>query len=311
MKRLRTLISIGITIAIFIIIFGKIDVNELKYHFLHINIRYFLISMILFLPIVFTNAERWRIILSKSCNINRKEAIKLTLSGLTFSAITPSRLGDLTKAYFIKDHLNLKRGFGSVFFEKSMDLFSLCVFSLAGVVLSGTLSRVSAPVLIFSLVTISIVSIFFVIDFSNIKFFNWILDFLSRKEKIGNVTTELHTFISEIKKDRRILFLIISSSLLLWFLNLIQIYFFFLCFAYFPDIELVLGLVPIAIMVGMIPITIAGMGTRDSALIVLFAGYAPSSLILGVGILCSLRYGILGLAGLPFVRGYLSKLTED
>jgi len=207
--------------------------------------------------------------------------------------------------------LNLKRGFGSIFFEKSMDLFSLCVFSLVGIVLSGTLSRVSAPVLIFSLGTISIVTLFFVIDFSNIKIFKWVLDFLSRKEKISNVTTELHTFISEIKTDRGILFLIISSSLLLWFFNLIQIYFFFLCFAYFPDIELVLGLVPIAILVGMIPITIAGMGTRDSALIVLFSGYAPSSLILGVGILCSLRYWVIALVGLPFVREYLSKLTED
>lgn len=120
MKRLRILISTGITIAIFIIILSKIDVDELKYHFLHINIGYFLISMVLFLPIVFTNAERWRIIISKSCNINRKEAIKLTLSGLTFSAITPSRLGDLTKAYFIKDYLNLKRGIGSVFFPKKV-----------------------------------------------------------------------------------------------------------------------------------------------------------------------------------------------
>ena len=267
--------------------------------------------MIIFPPIVFTSAERWRIIISKSCNINRKEAIKLTLSGLTFSAITPSRLGDLTKAYFIKDHLNLKRGFGSIFFEKSMDLFSLCVLSLVGIVLSGAIGNVSAPVLIFYLVTISIVTLFFVIDFSNIKIFKLVLEFLSRKEKIGNVTTELYTFISELKKDRKMLLLIISSSLLLWFFNLIQIYFFFLCFAYFPDIELVLGLVPIAILIGMIPVTIAGMGTRDSALIILFSGYAPSSLILGVGILCSLRYWILALVGLPFIRGYLSKLTED
>lgn len=192
-----------------------------------------------------------------------------------------------------------------------MDLFSLCVLSLVGIVLSGAIGRVSAPVLLFSLVTISIVFIFFVIDFSNIKIFKWILDFLGRKEKIGNVTTELYTFISEIKKDRKMLLIIIFSSLLLWFFNLIQIYFFFLCFAYFPDIELVLGLVPIAILVGMIPITIAGMGTRDTALIVLFSGYAPSSLILGVGILCSLRYWIIALVGLPFVRGYLSKLSED
>jgi len=306
----RTLVSIGITAAVFVVILIKIDVNELKYYFQHINLMYFFISIILFFPIIFTNAERWRIIISKEYNIRRREAIKLTLVGLTFSAITPSKLGDLTKAYFIKDHLNLKRGIASIFFEKSLDLFSLCSFSLIGVLLSGTFDKVSAPILIFSLITISAVIVSLVFNLGNIKIFKSLLDILERNKKIGDITIDFYTFIADIKGDKKILSIVFFMSLILWFFNLTQIYFFFLCFAYFPRIELVFGLVPIAILIGLIPVTIAGMGTRDSALIVLFSEYAPNSLIFGVGILCSLRYWIIALAGLPFVRGYLDRVKS-
>ena len=64
-------------------------------------------------------------------------------------------------------------------------------------------------------------------------------------------------------------------------------------------------LVPVAIIIGMIPITFNGIGTRDSALIFLFMNYVPVPLIAGVGILATLRNIIPALFGLPFLNKML------
>jgi uncharacterized membrane protein YbhN (UPF0104 family) len=67
---------------------------------------------------------------------------------------------------------------------------------------------------------------------------------------------------------------------------------------------MVLAYVPISIFVGLLPLTIGGMGTRDSALIYLFAAYEPASVMAGIGLLCSMRYWMDTLVGLPFFHAY-------
>lgn len=60
-------------------------------------------------------------------------------------------------------------------------------------------------------------------------------------------------------------------------------------------------LVPIDIIIGLIPITILDISTRDSALLYLFSPYESSSLIAIVGLFASIRYLISGIFGIPFV----------
>jgi hypothetical protein len=52
------------------------------------------------------------------------------------------------------------------------------------------------------------------------------------------------------------------------------------------------------------------MGTRDSALILLFAPYADAALVAGVGLLCSMRYWMDTLLGVPFFHGYTSRMGD-
>jgi uncharacterized membrane protein YbhN (UPF0104 family) len=63
----------------------------------------------------------------------------------------------------------------------------------------------------------------------------------------------------------------------------------------------VFAYVPLSIFVGLIPISFGGIGTRDAALIYLFSPYESSSTMAGIGILCSFRYFVPALFGLPFL----------
>lgn len=68
--------------------------------------------------------------------------------------------------------------------------------------------------------------------------------------------------------------------------------------------------VPLAIFVGLIPITIAGFGTRDASLL-LFFPELPQQGILAIALFINLRYIVPALVGLPFVSTILKRLTKS
>ena len=65
-----------------------------------------------------------------------------------------------------------------------------------------------------------------------------------------------------------------------------------------------LALAPLVILAGLLPFTLAGVGTRDAAIIVLYAPYMPPAVAAGLGILCTMRYVIPAIMGIPFIGAY-------
>ena len=59
---------------------------------------------------------------------------------------------------------------------------------------------------------------------------------------------------------------------------------------------------PLAILAGLVPLTFAGLGTRDAALIALYRPWLPAPAAAAVGLLTSTRYILPALAGLPLFR---------
>ena len=60
-----------------------------------------------------------------------------------------------------------------------------------------------------------------------------------------------------------------------------------------------------AIFAGLLPVTLWGIGTRDVALVWMFADVAPAPAMAVVGMLTALRYIVPGLAGIPCLSGIL------
>ncbi|MBF0301011.1 MAG: hypothetical protein HQK51_20045, partial [Oligoflexia bacterium] len=70
----------------------------------------------------------------------------------------------------------------------------------------------------------------------------------------------------------------------------------------------VIGLVPIAIFAGLIPIAIMGIGVRDTAFILLFQSMGTKEQIILIGIFATARYLVVGALGIPFISKYISKI---
>jgi uncharacterized membrane protein YbhN (UPF0104 family) len=72
-----------------------------------------------------------------------------------------------------------------------------------------------------------------------------------------------------------------------------------------------LALAPLAILAGLLPLTLAGVGTRDAAILVLYRSVLTAPQAAAVGLLCTSRYVLPALGGVPFLNRYLSLVRED
>src|SRR5690606_16436707 len=122
-------------------------------------------------------------------------------------------------------------------------------------------------------------------------------------EKFGNLLTRGHSAVEQLQARGGKRGEILAVSLFIWVLHLIQIAFFFYALGVTPPLAILASLVAFAIFIGLLPLTIAGFGTRDAALVMLFASY-PSHTILAVSMLINLRYIIPAAAGIPFFHKY-------
>jgi len=107
-------------------------------------------------------------------------------------------------------------------------------------------------------------------------------------------------------RDRPQLAKITGMSVFIWFLHLLQIWFFILALNAWAPFLASLALSPLAILAGLLPLTFAGVGTRDAALIAFYQPYFAAPTAAALGVLCTSRYVIPAIAGLPFLQKYLT-----
>lgn len=67
----------------------------------------------------------------------------------------------------------------------------------------------------------------------------------------------------------------------------------------------IVSLIPIAIVAGLIPLTFAGIGTRDAALVLLLGGFIGKEAAAALGILFWLRYLVPGILGVPLLPKFM------
>jgi hypothetical protein len=110
--------------------------------------------------------------------------------------------------------------------------------------------------------------------------------------------------------DRVQLLKITSTSVFIWFLHLLQIWFFILALKAWTPFLVNLALAPLAILAGLLPLTFAGVGTRDAAIIAFYHPYLNAPTAAALGLLCTSRYLLPAIGGLPFLGQYLATVRN-
>lgn len=319
---MKRLIAGLISLSLLGLLLWKVDREALAANFRNTNWGWFALALLMFVPQILVMAWRWQKLVRVFAPLSLREAVSLILASQTMNLVLPSKMGDLSKGYFLKrtGTLDLKRAMNVVVFEKMLDVAALAAFMLLGVAIlfsSGRatdLQRHAALVAGFAgLFAVAAVTAIYLVPPERIPGFRWMLNWLERRpklRKIHSLASSGHEVVELLQRRGTQRGLIVALSVFIWVLHLVQIYFFFRCL----DANVPLGqfftMVPLAIFTGLLPVSIAGFGTRDAALVVLFPQVLPATMV-AVAMYVNLRYLLPAAAGVPFLHRYLTLTRQE
>jgi glycosyltransferase 2 family protein len=312
MKRLKKPFSLAVSVIILLIIYSKLDVQGLVKVFQNCDRLWMVISLGMVVPLTVATAWRLQQMMPPGSRLGTGEANRLILAASTLNMVLPSKMGDIAKAYFMRDrgYLSGSLSLSVVVFEKTCDMLSLLLWCGFGLLLYPQKD------LFFWLMTVSIVgglilgllllgsqpfAEFFITGFQRIAPKKMKL----KLEKLKTSWNEVHEYFWG---NRKQLAVIAGSSVFIWLLHMVQIWFFILALKAWAPFITSLALSPLAILAGLLPLTFAGVGTRDAALILLYTPYFNAPTAAALGLLCTSRYLLPAIGGLPFLRKYIVNL---
>jgi hypothetical protein len=315
-------VALAITVAILALIFAKVDRAALAENIRATRWDFFALAIFMFVPQVWAIAWRWRRLVGVFVPISWRESIALILASNTMNLVLPSKLGDLSKGVFLKHTgtLDLKRAMNVVVFEKMLDVATLALIMLAGV--AALFARGGAMPLqlgaaafagVAGAAAVAAVAVLYFVPPDALPGLRQLIAFLGSRPKLRKfeeLFRASHETISLLQSRGARRGMICALSALIWGFHLAQIYLFFLSMnaAPLPFFQFA-TLVPLAIIIGLLPLTVAGFGTRDGALIAFFPQF-PASMMLGVALYVNLRYILPAIAGIPYLNRYVTYAKE-
>ncbi|MEB3882598.1 lysylphosphatidylglycerol synthase transmembrane domain-containing protein [Lyngbya sp. CCY1209] len=311
---MKRLISIAVSVIILSIIYSKIDLRGLAEIFRNSDRFWMPVSLGLVIPITMFTAWRLQQLVPQGTGFGFGEANRLILAASVLNMVLPSKMGDIAKAYFIRErgYLSGSLSLSLVVFEKSCDLLSLLLWCVFGLLLYPQKDP------LFWTMTVGVVAGLAVgLSILGSRQFADIFFRFSRKiapNKISDKLQKLQVSWGEMHdyfwSDKRQLIKIAVTSIFIWFLHLLQIWFFILALKAWAPFLASLALSPLAILAGLLPLTFAGVGTRDAALVIFYEPYFDATVAAALGLLCTARYFLPAIGGLPFLGQYLTAVKK-
>ncbi len=252
-------------------------------------------------------AKRWIVVLAAlGYRVPMKRALEAMLATWPLALVTPARASDVLRGVAIRDYAPAFVGAGSVLAERAIDLQSLCLMTIVGAGLAGVRSVV---VLAIAMLVFEWTVILLIVRKS--VFITRMPLLRRRPEKVEQV---LLAFGALLQRPKLLLYAAVLSlgswgaaiamlQTLLWMTHA-QV-----------DPTVTFALWPAAVLAGMVPITLAGMGTRDGAFVYLLraTGYTP--ILEGSLLASTFGYAVLGtllfaLAGIPFTVRFVLRVSR-
>jgi len=261
---------IGILIFLYILI--KLDISKVVEEITNAKINFLLIAILFIFISFITETLKWFVIARvQKTKIPFLQAVRIDLVSFFYGFITPSKVGSVMRAKYLKEYnSNVGKGVGNFVLDKVLDVCSLVFLAI----LFSFVFRDILPINFFyySVALLVLMTIFLFIFF-DMKKSRFLLRFFYRKffpnRWKERAKKEFYSFYEDMPK-KRFFFLFFLLNILNWIV-VYSISFFIgravginLHFFYF------LAILPIATLVAQIPITIAGLGTREATLISLF-----------------------------------------
>ncbi len=298
-----------IGIAIFVYIVYNLDIEKIIVVFLSINPIFIICSLTLTIPRLIIRNTAWQIIQKEQkITISFFQSLKIFLIGYFYGSITPGYIGQLMRVPYMKEKTGAP--YGKLFVNSLMETI-IHTLSLYGMMLIGALLVMGVlPELLYIsgiwVLLLAIILFYFVKRERGEKLFHLLIHYLIPKKLKTNLYRFVDTFYTDFPEIKKLLLPLILG-IFTWIIIFSQEYIIVLALGIDIPYLYFLLLFPIANVVGFIPITFAGLGTRELTAIFLF------STLFGVGEEEVFVFTILGFVITDIFTGFIGfilSLTE-
>src|SRR3989344_3262508 len=254
-------------LIVFIYLLWNIGWLKLIQSFINLNLKILFIALILGVFVLFMCVKKWFEILKlQNIYVNYFKLFKISLIGIYYSYITPSKSGGILRSLYLKDHCNKSLAVcsSSFFIEKIFDILVIVPLALLGC--------------------------FFYIHFIPNKL----------KDKIKEFFDEFYSNLPPFKKCLKP----IIFSFLYWIGNYSFAYLIGVALGLKMSYLIFISVFPLGTIIGLLPISIAGLGIRELSLIFFMSKFGINPDIIVLTSLISMFF--LGI--IPAIFGFFISL---
>jgi uncharacterized protein (TIRG00374 family) len=253
---------------------------------------------------------KWKLIVSTlKKEISLSLSIRAFLIGFSFSVLTPAKLGDFVRAFYIRDEqCNLGKALSSVVTDRLIDIVTLFSIAFVGIlVFSFVFHKEILSASLLFILAVAIASAVYIVTNKQLltrllrPFFNIFIPHHHKK----TVSEYYHDFFSGLSvffQNKKIFFLVIIVGLVSWFPPIVYAWLLALSLGIGVELTFFVLVIPIISLLDLLPISISGIGTRDAALIFLFGlqGIPPESAVAFSLLYLFMSYWLVALIGALF-----------
>lgn len=261
---------IGLIILAYIIY--SLDVHKIITAFLSIDPKYIVYALLLTLPLLFLRNAAWQLILrEQKIQVGFFRSLKIYLIGVFYGSITPGYYGQLMRVPYLKEKTG--EPFGKLFINTVIETF-VHTFSLYGMMIIGALLVVGTlpellPITIAWILGLAFITAYFVKRERSEKLFKILINYIIPKKVKPHFNAFVDTFYIDFPRFKAMI-LPFVLGIFTWIIVFSQEYMILLGLGLQIPFFAFLLLFPIANVAGFIPITFAGLGTREFTAIFIF-----------------------------------------
>ncbi|MGZ6236655.1 MAG: lysylphosphatidylglycerol synthase transmembrane domain-containing protein [Syntrophales bacterium] len=215
-----------------------INFQDVAQGFKTIRYGYALLVLILMFIIQALRSFRWGLILSPIVKVDQLSLFSVTSVGFLAVLAIPARLGEVARPYLItkKCHIRMTAAVGTILVERIFDCLTvLLIFLLALFFTPLPLWLIRAGIVFFLITMIILVGMTFMIlkREVSLRFLNWTCTKLPERYTL-KLNHLFHQLVDGFKiiTDPKLLFHVISLSIVMWLMDVAAIYFMFLAFGF-------------------------------------------------------------------------------
>jgi uncharacterized membrane protein YbhN (UPF0104 family) len=294
-------------------LYSRIDVRLIVQALLKADGIWLAVSIAIILPITLLRAARFLWAAPAGALPGIGEALRLTLVASALNLFAPAKAGDLIKGYAVAKRSSTSAGvsLALVVYERLCDLFGLIFWCVLGSAIGQPhAAGLGRPFWMLLGVCGAGCAILILSDRSAAVLHAMVTAVRPRGRfaTLVALAAGWPDLLALLRRRRR---WIVMISLALWLGHLFQIWMFTVALSTPVPFFVCASLSAVALMAGQVPFTLAGLGARDVALVLLMSPYMPRESAAALGILIATRGLVPALLGMPFTWPYVSSLLGD